>query len=434
MDFITFEQDRDYRLSLIKQAVKDEQIRKSFSSNRQLWNDLIDKLEWFVNENRIDCDISLLTDILYLMQILLSTGKVAQDLCYDLKLHFILLEHIVPFMLSNQKGINIRPVSLILYNMVFQNPSNVRMYDDILNSKSAMDALYEIISLDANVTQPIFLLFEYLGNVNVEKTQEIMLFREGNVLLGKLSLSWCAIPFDHPYSETIYISFSRLLLQLDIWYSAYKYVEENTGIGSSNTLVFIDILRSHTHDSNLIKFRKSCLKYASKLHQSYCKMFLLGLEQVEPDYDLLQTIYSTELSILTVLNELLIVGVTSEDNPETLSNCIGLLSCLDEHIKRDTTLVNISDDTREFDLKKFPFLKRELIRIVSLLVHENTKMQNLLRKEGGIPVILNQCNIDDNNPFLREAAIFCVRNLTERNPENQKLIDELQPMDQLKTI
>jgi ataxin-10 len=42
-------------------------------------------------------------------------------------------------------------------------------------------------------------------------------------------------------------------------------------------------------------------------------------------------------------------------------------------------------------------------------------------------IILNGCNIDKHNPFLREWSILALRNLTEENEENQKFISELVP-------
>ncbi|CAG8712827.1 11552_t:CDS:2, partial [Scutellospora calospora] len=52
-----------------------------------------------------------------------------------------------------------------------------------------------------------------------------------------------------------------------------------------------------------------------------------------------------------------------------------------------------------------------------------------VRKLGGIPLVLNQCNIDDNNPYIREYAIFALRNLLINNSENQKLVKELEPIE-----
>jgi len=41
---------------------------------------------------------------------------------------------------------------------------------------------------------------------------------------------------------------------------------------------------------------------------------------------------------------------------------------------------------------------------------------------------MNMCVIDERNPFLREHAIFTLRNLLHGNKENQALVDEIKPM------
>jgi len=75
-----------------------------------------------------------------------------------------------------------------------------------------------------------------------------------------------------------------------------------------------------------------------------------------------------------------------------------------------------------------PFRFRvDLVRIVANAVHRNPEIQDLVRSvPDGIYAILNQCNIDENSPFLREWGILAVRNLCEGNEANQQVIADLQ--------
>ncbi len=43
-------------------------------------------------------------------------------------------------------------------------------------------------------------------------------------------------------------------------------------------------------------------------------------------------------------------------------------------------------------------------------------------------MILECCQIDDENPFLKEVSVFAIRNLCAGHSANQALIDELQPI------
>uniref|UniRef100_A0A2I3RDE5 Ataxin 10 n=4 Tax=Hominidae TaxID=9604 RepID=A0A2I3RDE5_PANTR len=44
----------------------------------------------------------------------------------------------------------------------------------------------------------------------------------------------------------------------------------------------------------------------------------------------------------------------------------------------------------------------------------------------GIPLILDNCNISDSNPFLTQWVIYAIRNLTEDNSQNQDLIAKME--------
>ncbi|KAI0320888.1 spinocerebellar ataxia type 10 protein domain-containing protein [Amylostereum chailletii] len=76
----------------------------------------------------------------------------------------------------------------------------------------------------------------------------------------------------------------------------------------------------------------------------------------------------------------------------------------------------------------FAYLKRDLVRLLGALVHEDRSMQDRVRMAEGIPVVLNLCVVDERNPYLREHAIFALRNLLHRNAENQAAVEAIKPM------
>ena len=41
-------------------------------------------------------------------------------------------------------------------------------------------------------------------------------------------------------------------------------------------------------------------------------------------------------------------------------------------------------------------------------------------------MVLDQCNLDDENPFIREQAILAIRNMLENNLENQELVRSME--------
>ncbi|KAF9245294.1 spinocerebellar ataxia type 10 protein domain-containing protein [Melanogaster broomeanus] len=75
----------------------------------------------------------------------------------------------------------------------------------------------------------------------------------------------------------------------------------------------------------------------------------------------------------------------------------------------------------------FSYLKRDLVRLVSILCHKDGSTQDRVRSCGGIPVIMSMCVVDERNPYLREHAIFALHNLLEDNEENQAVVNSIQP-------
>ncbi len=71
--------------------------------------------------------------------------------------------------------------------------------------------------------------------------------------------------------------------------------------------------------------------------------------------------------------------------------------------------------------------KAQLIRVLGNVCHGCPAAQEEVRVRGGLPLILNHCNVDSANPMLREWALFLVRNLCEGNAANQEAIAALQP-------
>lgn len=70
--------------------------------------------------------------------------------------------------------------------------------------------------------------------------------------------------------------------------------------------------------------------------------------------------------------------------------------------------------------------KAHLIRLIGNLCHNNTNNQDKVRELQGIHLILDNCSIDSNNPFISQWAIFAIRNLLEHNSQNQELVATLE--------
>ncbi|KAL5633494.1 hypothetical protein ACGC1H_003855 [Rhizoctonia solani] len=90
-----------------------------------------------------------------------------------------------------------------------------------------------------------------------------------------------------------------------------------------------------------------------------------------------------------------------------------------------------SPDKVSLPASRFQFQKRDLVRLLGILVHDDPSVQTRVREAGGVQLILGHCAIDENNPFIREHALFALRNLLHKNPENQRIVQEMEPMGKI---
>uniref|UniRef100_A0A0E0K801 Ataxin-10 domain-containing protein n=1 Tax=Oryza punctata TaxID=4537 RepID=A0A0E0K801_ORYPU len=69
--------------------------------------------------------------------------------------------------------------------------------------------------------------------------------------------------------------------------------------------------------------------------------------------------------------------------------------------------------------------RRDVVAVIANCLHRSKKVQDEVRHLDGIILLLQQCVVDEENPYLREWGLFAVKNLLEGNEENQKEVSEL---------
>ncbi|KTW25751.1 hypothetical protein T552_03364 [Pneumocystis carinii B80] len=111
---------------------------------------------------------------------------------------------------------------------------------------------------------------------------------------------------------------------------------------------------------------------------------------------------------------------------DLLKNLINLLQSIHDYsISQNKTSKTLNNDSNKIT---FPYFKRDIIQLLSTLCFKNKKVQDDIRELHGLELILSQCRIDDENPYLKEYAIFCLRNVLEDNEENKELLRNMKPI------
>lgn len=68
----------------------------------------------------------------------------------------------------------------------------------------------------------------------------------------------------------------------------------------------------------------------------------------------------------------------------------------------------------------------DLIVLIANCTFRRKEVQDEIRRQNGIVLLLEQCALDEGNPFSSEKASWAIRNLLEGNDENQREVAELE--------
>nr|XP_020456981.1 ataxin-10 isoform X2 [Monopterus albus] len=144
----------------------------------------------------------------------------------------------------------------------------------------------------------------------------------------------------------------------------------------------------------------------------------------------------TVISLLDVLCEMTSDHkqfMVLQDHPDLLVTTVELLKQVHAIGKASRNIFSVAQNFSSSSGDEGPSshspvisFKAHLIRLIGNLCYNNTNNQTKVRELEGIPLILDHCNIDSNNPFISQWAIFAIRNLLEHNTQNQELIAALE--------
>ncbi|XP_077565770.1 ataxin-10 isoform X2 [Stigmatopora nigra] len=143
----------------------------------------------------------------------------------------------------------------------------------------------------------------------------------------------------------------------------------------------------------------------------------------------------TVMSLLDVLCEM----TSHQDEFTFLQDQADLLVTTIELLKQVHTIgktsQNVFSPAQNFDVQEedqessrspVTSFKAHLVRLVANLCYRHPNNQNKVRELEGIPLILDNCRIDSNNPFISQWAILAIRNLFENNKKNQEVLITLE--------
>ncbi|KAG4305491.1 hypothetical protein PORY_001047 [Pneumocystis oryctolagi] len=226
-----------------------------------------------------------------------------------------------------------------------------------------------------------------------------------------------------------------LFIQNDKMQDVFTFINEKSSSITDSQLIFLKFLNtflSNYKNQNIVISKKLC-EFIESFLDRFCLLMIEMLKIYAQVSD--EVIIAKNKKILRATEILISCAFHVSRNTETkqfllknnlLKNLIDLLRQLDFYSVKEKKICNIlSDDIKK---AKFPYFKRDIIQLLSTLCYRDKKVQDDIRELHGLNLILSQCNIDDENPYLREYAIFCLKNVLENNEENKKLLKEMKPI------
>ncbi|XP_039625328.1 ataxin-10 isoform X4 [Polypterus senegalus] len=225
--------------------------------------------------------------------------------------------------------------------------------------------------------------------------------------------------------------FFVILIITQFFLKSFDLVERLYGkLNYQERLRLLELVYSEVEDS------ASCMKesvvseklamFLADHFQHSCKS-ILKLEDETAEVDEECHIIIKLLNILCEMTSDIKKFMFLQQYPEILKITVELLREVHLSGKTKKNIFSGTHDFAQIRTVSHPAVgfKAYLIRLIGNLCYKNPENQNKVRELDGIPLILDNCCIDGNNPFINQWAIFTIRNVLEDSQENQEIIRQM---------
>lgn len=205
----------------------------------------------------------------------------------------------------------------------------------------------------------------------------------------------------------------------------------NTGYFQRLSLLkLLDAILPNIESDNLANKRALLQQVYQELvdADAVARPYIKGIS-TSTDEELIFCVWNTLTIVLDILNILL-------NHVETkmlflklkgLQLLLNLLSDCQKYLPIRNKLSDISpNESEHLNPEVFPTIKTKIISILGLLAKDETYVQNEIRHLHCLEVILSNCIIDRNNPYVRETSIVALKYILKDNQDNQNFVSQLE--------
>ncbi|ORX82061.1 hypothetical protein BCR32DRAFT_267896 [Anaeromyces robustus] len=436
---------REWKLELInlEKELRDNNYRESFKSEKEIWKLFSVVLKWINKNDKINSG----DDIIYI-EILESIFKVIRNANGSLDSNqlntkeFVLDEIFITMSKCIEllrKDVTNKQVSTCIQfgiqciansftgNPYIQNNCSEALYDskifrNIFDFEDDKLQLYTIMTIN-NILY------------NNSTAVDIILKNDNGQEILKRIISFAPMFKDDDKFDFIFVIFKNImnLDKLSLAFNALAPIQDEE-LGSiaisREQVIFLKFIDAFLED-NKNENDEIVWEYPKDLPDVLAVLFK---RVVSSSYKIIsdnkEGNYSTAdtdglILLLIIFGNL--VSVLNEEEKIRLSN-LGFVEDLITLLKNANELqprLRKLEDKANENSTWFMF-KSDIITVISGLAYNCKHIQDEIRELGGLPLVLANCNIDNNNPYIKERSVFAIRNLCQNNPENQKIIDSLE--------
>ena len=237
-------------------------------------------------------------------------------------------------------------------------------------------------------------------NDSIDKELYLKIFKKS--LHSFDSSNWSSILVNHLFKE----HFIQTILNDEYFTNDFKITQR---------IAILDILNKNV---NMITSEFNGLITFYETLSTHVLNYLIGNEKKFEDLNHLNNLFLELKLTLICVND----ASSENENEEvfreliqkrelTLRNTCELLNRVhsNEIIKANFNKINIDEESIQVD--GYINLKLELIRFIGILVFENEFNRNIVQETKALITIIENVNIDINNPFIREWSIVTLRHL-----------------------
>ncbi|ORX48260.1 hypothetical protein DM01DRAFT_1348288 [Hesseltinella vesiculosa] len=429
------QQAADLLNEAIQQSVQDQQFRIDFGQQPKLWSSA-HKLLSDQAKTQHDWVIPLIK----LLRNAAAANPVAQQLACDAKVIIDLVD-LIRLSVDSMEEYHVMVVRLAtqaVCNMITGNESVLQQVWSLwceTDTKSIWTRVVETIDKDA-ITAVLILLYQSIRN-SASRCELLVKTTNGLSILKAVLLEGERYLDDetNKHFELTYLMMSELLTH-GFFVEMLDRLRTSEWTNQSQTMV-IKIL-----DLSLYKGNAAAIPWTSLEVNAICDLLCTLCDQATQvmehaldnnqdqvsklDLDQAHLMHTCLVLILQTLNWALTNDGHFQQNIRSAWRQRHGMQRIIELLRQSDKMVEWKD--KDEAKRGFGFVKRELVQSIGNLCYKDKAFQNEVRELGGLGLILNQMQIDDTNPFMREYATVALRHVLEDNSENQDAISSMTPI------